>query len=104
MCNVRAAMDMADRASLHWRGIRRFEQKRAQGDGDCLGPNRVSLGVSPKGRGYHAVARLIRKHSRGSLTDQPSKHQLATFRKMKFNASIVTINARTTDPSTALRR
>jgi hypothetical protein len=57
-----------------------------------------------RGRGYHAVARLIRKHSRGSLTYQPSKHQLATFRKMKFNASIVTINARTTDPSTALRR
>ena len=35
---------------------------------------------------------------------RPSKHQLATFRKMKFNASIVTINARSTEPSIALRR
>jgi hypothetical protein len=44
------------------------------------------------------------RYSRGSFTDQPSKHHLATFRKMKFKASIVTINASTTEPSTALRR
>src|SRR4029453_5021130 len=82
-----------------------LNKRKGQGEGDGLGPDRVSLGASfPKGRGYHAVARLIRKHSRGSLTYQPSKHQLATFRKMKFNASIVTIKARTTEPSTALRR
>ena len=41
------------------------------------------------------------------LSDQPSlksRHQLAALRKMKFAASVVTTNAKTTDPSTALRR
>jgi hypothetical protein len=41
---------------------------------------------------------------RGLATFQPSKHHLATFRKIKFNENIVTTNAMTTEPSTALRR
>ena len=37
---------------------------------------------------------------RGLATFQPSKHHLATFRKIKFNENIVTTNAMTTEPST----
>jgi hypothetical protein len=51
-------MDTAGRASLRWRGIRRFEQRKGQGDGDSLRPNRVSLGTSPKVRG---ITRLLKE-------------------------------------------
>ncbi len=66
-CNVPAAMGMDG----HCVGAASVDlnKRKGQGDGDGLGPDRVSLGASsPKGRGYHAVARLIRKHSRDSLT------------------------------------
>src|SRR4030095_14650582 len=59
--------------------ISRFEQRKGRGDGDGLGRRSACRWeASPKGRGYHAAARLIHKYSGGSLTYQPSKHQLAT--------------------------
>jgi hypothetical protein len=42
--------------------------------------------------------------ARMALRRSDGNHYYATFRKMKFVASIVTTNAKNTGPSTALRR